>query len=344
MLENNFSILTIDYKDLESKGYVVIPAFLSSEELEILRNDISDQDAQGTPKNQNYRLGAISQATLDRFAPKFNEVSTGVRSQTSIQADLLVGGAYFSTEGNQSFGWHQDHESYYLTQNHYHYLNLYMPIIKPDLSKSNLCIIPFDRLKVKSPALYQKIVKNGAARYQVEKNKTTICNDNEGGKLGILDYSIEDIVETPYLNAGDLLLIRGDVIHRTQDAETLRTALSIRITSSQDKIVKDRLVRGGLKKFHMMLNNIASYQVIFDYLDHHKIGQFYINGQDAERFVEFSKTFPNERWMTKSQFFRYLIWQKIKAGVIFNAAFIALYYLAAKIKSSLLKLFSSAAK
>ena len=339
MLANNLNILSIDYKDLEFKGYVVIPCFLSSEELEILKNDISDQNSQGMPKNQNYRLGAISQAALDRFAAKFNEVSTGVRAQTNIQADLLVGGAYFSTEGNQSFGWHQDHESYYLTQNHYHYLNLYMPIIKPDLSKSNLCIIPFDRLKTKSPTIYNRLVNKGATHYQIEKDKTIIYNDNDGGKLGVLDYSIEDIAEIPYLNAGDLLLIRGDVIHRTQDAETLRTALSIRITSSQDKIVKDKLVRGGLKKFQMMLNNVVSYQVIFDYLDYHKVGCLHINGKDAEQFIEFSKTFPKEKWMTKSQFFRYLIGQKIRAGLIFNAAFIASYHLASKVKSSLLKLF-----
>lgn len=339
MLANNLSILSRDYKDLESKGYVVIPSFLSSEELEVLRNDISAQDDQGTPQNQNYRLGAISQSTLDKFAQKFNELSNSVRAQTNIQADLLVGGAYFSTEGNQSFGWHQDHESYYLTENHYHYLNLYMPIIKPDVRKSNLCIVPFDRLKVKSPEIYKRILNKGATRYQVEKHKTTIYNDNQGGKLGTLDYSIEDIAETPYLNAGDLLLIRGDVIHRTQDAETLRTALSIRITSSEDKIVKAKLVRGGLSKFTMMLNNIANYQVIFAYLNQHKLRQFNINGKDADQFIEFSKTFPKKQWMTKSQFFRYLIWQKIKAGLVLNAGFIALYYLASKLKARLLKLF-----
>ncbi len=339
MLANNLNILSIDYKDLELKGYVIIPSFLSSEELEILKNDISNQDSQGMPKNQNYRLGAISPETLNRFTPKFNEVGTGVRSQTNIQADLLVCGAYFSTEGNQSFGWHQDHESYYLTQNHYHYLNLYMPIIKPELSKSNLCIIPFDRLKARSPEVYPRILNKGATRYQVAKNKTTIYNDNDGGKLGVLDYSIEDIAETPYLNAGDLLLIRGDVIHRTQDADSLRTALSIRIASSQDKIVKDQLVRGGLKKFQMMLNNIASYQVIFSYLDDHQVEYLHVNGKDAEQFIEFGKTFPSEKWMTERQFFRYLIWQKCRSGLIVNAAFITLYHLAHKVKSTLLKLF-----
>jgi len=314
MRVNNLSFLSIDYKDLESKGYVVIPSFLSSEEIEILRNDSSEQDSQGLPKNQNYRLGAISKVALAKFTEKFNEVSAGVRAQTNIQADLLVGGAYFSTDGNQSFGWHQDHESYYLTQNHYDYLNLYMPIIKPDISKSNLCIIPFDRLKSRSPKIYKNLLNRGATHYQIEKNKTIVHNDNEGGTFGILDYSIEDIAETPHLNSGDLLLIRGDVIHRTQDAETLRTALSIRITSSQDKIVKDNLIRGGLKKFHMMLNNAAEYQVVFDYLDHHKIKQFSVSGKDTEKFIEFSKTFSNKKWMTRSQFFRYLIWQKIKTG------------------------------
>lgn len=331
---------SLSYKDLESNGYLLIPSFLSPAEIEMFENDIAVRNiayAQKKLKNDNYRwIENPSKEVFEKFIDKFTSVYSTVAQQTNIKADLLLGGTYFSTQGGQSFGWHQDHESYYFYQNHYHYLNLYIPIIKPEISKSNLCIIPFDRLKARNPDIYQKVLGKGAVYYKVENNITIIYNENDGGEYGRLDYSIDDIAETPQLKSGDLLLLRGDVIHRTEDATTLRTALSVRIASTQKKISKIELVDGGLKKFQMMLNGRALYQILLSYFDEMKVNELSLT--DWEKFHEFSKTFSEEQIMSRSQFSKYLLLQKIRMGLFYNTAIVLSHFLGAHFNKFVMKL------
>ncbi len=339
MTIDNFNT-SLSYKDLESNGYLVIPSFLSPAEIEIFTNDIAVKNiayAQSKIKNENYLwLEDASKEVFAKFGDKFAAVSSTIAQQTNIKADFPLGGVYFSTQGGQSFGWHQDHESYYFYQNHYHYLNFYIPIIKPEISKSNLCIIPFDRLKARNPDIYRRVLGKGAVYYKVENNTTIIYNDNDGGEYGRLDYSIDDIAETPQLKSGDLLLLRGDVIHRTEDALTLRTALSVRIASTHKKIRKIELVDGGLKKFQMMLNGRALYQMLLSYFDEMKVQELSLT--DWEKFHEFSKTFSEEQIMSRSQFSRYLLWQKIRMGLFYNTAVVLSHFLGAHLNKFAMKL------
>ncbi len=173
---------------------------------------------------------------------------------------LISAGVYFSTAKNQKLDWHQDHESYYLYQNHHDYLNFYIPIVKPDREKSNISVVPFDILKSKSPDIYEKILGKGAVSYQVKENKTIIFNCNEGGKYGVLPYDINEIAFTPMLDSGDLLLMRGDVIHKTQDADTQRIAASIRIANGEHKMSKTKMLKGGKVKLDLMANNRGEYE------------------------------------------------------------------------------------
>ena len=46
-----------------------------------------------------------------------------VRANTAIRVDCNLGSFYFAT-ARGAFPWHQDHESYFTTQNHFDYLNL----------------------------------------------------------------------------------------------------------------------------------------------------------------------------------------------------------------------------
>jgi ectoine hydroxylase-related dioxygenase (phytanoyl-CoA dioxygenase family) len=131
-------------------------------------------------------------------------------------------------------GWHQDHESYYYFQQNYHYLNFYIILEKEDPNKSGLSIIPFDKLREYSGA--DKIIGSGAKSFHPQENSTTVISQ-ETGEIFNIPVDIDSIALTPNLEPGDLFLLRGDTIHKTQDNETHRLALSIRCTRG-DSVIK----------------------------------------------------------------------------------------------------------
>ncbi len=58
---------------------------------------------------------------------------------------------------------------------------------------------------------------------------------------------------------GDALVMRGDVIHRTQDTETDRLAASFRVTCSSTPVHRERLLSGGREKLRYIMNNHMLY-------------------------------------------------------------------------------------
>ena len=63
-----------------------------------------------------------------------------------------------------------------------------------------------------------------------------------------MPIGIESISVTPDLIPGDLLLIRGDVIHKTQDTLTHRVSVSFRVTNGNALINKNLLITGCERK------------------------------------------------------------------------------------------------
>jgi hypothetical protein len=247
-------------KDLETKGFVAVPGFLSTAELGECQADFRSQP--NDRRNLNYSgITDASRATA-HLLPRIREMLRLVSEQTDLQVDSPAGAAFFSVGRGINFAWHQDHESFFSLQNHYDYLNFYIPIVKPRRDKSNLCIIPFDVLEAESPRTFQRVVRRGASRFiRAGKKRLVFCDDN--GSVHVMSTDIERLAHTPMLAAGDLLLLRGDIIHRTQDAETERVALSFRASNSRAVIKRRRLADGGLHKARMMAKNPRDYQKMF---------------------------------------------------------------------------------
>lgn len=322
--------LTANYQDLEDKGYLVIPDFLSAFEIYGFRENFAEQPSQSYEK---YIVKNPHNKFLHGYLDKFRAVTDLVVTQTAIHADVLVGGVYFMTHGEQVFGWHQDRDSYYFCQNHYDYLNFYIPLIKPDKNRSNLSLIPFDRLQARSPEFCKRILGKGASLFEVYGRKTVLVDENQGWTGYVLDYSLDELAETPALGAGDLLLLRGDVIHRTQDADTLRVALSVRFAKSCQEISRANLVKGGTKKFEMMVHEHIRYQKILGYM-----GMLGTNSvQIREITHKSSQAFEGKRMMSRFEFFLYLLQEKIKMGLFLNAAKIVGEVLREHLRSVVLK-------
>lgn len=235
--------MKIVWNDLVDKGFLIIRNFLTEAELNVLRKDYEklnlpkrgEQDGpiiRGQPK--------VSQLISKYFEPKLTALSDEIERQTGLQSDVQTAGLFFSTKGGIDYIWHQDHESWFLFQEHYHYIHNYMPIYKPEAKLSNVSLIPFDALKQKSPEYYNVLVGRGAREFKVE-NGVTHVKDDETGEMFTMPFDIDELEFNPELGVGDLLLFRGDVIHRTQDTLTDRVTASFRRQSSQTLVNRQRI-------------------------------------------------------------------------------------------------------
>src|SRR5262245_4649425 len=110
-----------NWLDLKSRGFLVIHNFLTETERELLLRDYESPRA--VAANSNYDLKLVGPDALARFEPRLQAVTAAVHSATGIEADLTTACLYFAIERGVNFAWHQDHESYFLFQEHYHHLN-----------------------------------------------------------------------------------------------------------------------------------------------------------------------------------------------------------------------------
>jgi ectoine hydroxylase-related dioxygenase (phytanoyl-CoA dioxygenase family) len=280
-----FDLSAIPWSELESKGYVVVPAFLTPPEIDVFRADYQAtghasrahepnpsaaaraKDAIDVPYKVRHVTPAVRHVIDDKLAAAARAVkfATGVRVNTHSSGPF--GSLYFTTNGDVGLGWHQDSVSYYAYQNHYDYLNFYIPIVKPDRTRSNLSVIPFDALSARSPEVCQAIRGRGATRFVVKRGATVVHDNDRGGRHGVLPYDLAELAVTPELAAGDLLLLRGDVIHRTQDTATRRVAVSIRMMNARTRVRRAELLRGGLVKTILMTQLRNDFQVLLDCFD-----------------------------------------------------------------------------
>ena len=242
------------YEDLITQGYVVIPDFLNSQHLELLRGDHArDREFH----NGNYRTTIASRPVFDHLRALLVDALGLVRAQTTLTVDTPIPSGQYTDTAEISFGWHQDHEAFYQLQQNQQYLNFYIPIIKPDPDLSGLSVVPFAALSAADPHCMDRVINHGAAVYTSGPN-TAVRDDDLGGDYHI-NCDIDSLAVHPRLEPGDLLLMRGDLIHRTQDNDTQRVAVSFRCTDGSALISRSRLLEGCDKKREIMSNNRRVY-------------------------------------------------------------------------------------
>ncbi len=292
--------------DLQTKGFVVIRGFLSNAVLEGARADYGARPLNNS--NRNYGISMASAEANALLRPLVNEVLRSVREQTDLKPDLPAGAAYFATGRGINFSWHQDHESFFTIQNHYDYLNFYIPIVKPRKDKSNLCIVPFDVFEREAPKTFRRVLRGGASRF-IPMGARTLVYFDDSGSVHLMKPNIEELGHTPHLDAGDLLLIRGDMVHRTQDTETFRVAMSFRASMAGAIVKRSKLVDGGLYKARMMAKNAASYRRMF--------AAFEAARSDEMTSAELMKASANVPEPPDERRFIYeLLERKLRAGVL----------------------------
>jgi hypothetical protein len=299
--------------DLETRGFVHIRGFLSADEVRLLQDDHARTTLDA---NGNFNSKSPSAEVMAALTPRFDDVLRQVRATTSVRADVYVPdtSVYFAvgSAAGVNFPWHQDHESFFIVQNHFDYVNFYMPIVKPDPAKSNVCIIPFDVLKREAPKAHDFLVGNGAGHFVPVAGRWLATNDERGG-VRVINADLEALAVTPQLAVGDLLLMRGDIVHRTQDADTSRVALSWRAASGSTVVRRDRLAAGGVRKAQMMRRHTEPYQKMINAFDSaHK------DEMPLAELLDIYCTAPRPAPMAPRAFSRLLFREKRRAHTLGN--------------------------
>ncbi len=251
----------IDYLSLNRKGYLVIPNILSVEDLEQMRNDyaaIKHKFEFENPENKNYKLlpGKIQDTVYQKLNVQLRNVS--VFSNLKIDTFFSKAITYFDSEF-LNFNWHIDHEMYYMYQHPNRILNFWVPLIKPEPTTSGLTILPHDVFKRLSPDIFEeRILNHGAKRFRVREGKT-ILYDDEIGDTVTIDFDFNEYSVTPSVMPGDLLILKGDVVHRSQEESVNRVAFSIRAIDEDVVITKEKFNSGCQYKKQMIENNVMCY-------------------------------------------------------------------------------------
>jgi len=260
--------------DLLTRGFVVVPGFLDSSDISKLLTDYQyqlDQYQHQSADNKNYIMLTSNFAHGLEF--KIHSLLHQIRDHTNLQTDMCDTVIDYLDTAFINFGWHQDHETYYMWQNSRDTLNFWMPLIKSSGLESGVQVVPHDKLGLARA----QIESRGATKFQVINAKYTRMIDDECGQETILPVNIDAMAETPVVNVGDVLLIRGDTVHRTQPISTPRVAASLKCTNSKSPVHRDKFFNRCAVKSAMIDNNPAIYQ---------KITKAFESGQDQITVAE----------------------------------------------------------
>lgn len=247
---------TASSASLQSRGFLLLPSFFSHTDLQAL---IAGFESTSTRSKPGDDVKFASRKTLAILSDKLAPVTARIERETDIRVDLKICGVYFDTLDIARWktppSFHQDHDGYYLFQNVAHYLNFYIPIIKPDPEKSNLSLVPFDLLQARDPRTFARLMGRGASRLRPLKSGQTQVLDDALGDRWLMNCPVQEIAITPTLHAGDLLIMRGDLIHKTQDSDSRRVAISFRMTNSTQIVRKRNFLQGSRKKLSYMIEH-----------------------------------------------------------------------------------------
>ena len=228
-------------EDILTKGYAVIPNFLTAEEIQIFLDDYEMCQTYPGMKDK-IDMGNVSYSASQSIKQKIQDTA----AQTGLEVDLVVPYGMYTDTSKTTFMWHQDAGNYLIIPECYNYLNFYIPIDKPNPDISGISVVPMDALKASVPDYFNTFYKSAARRFIPQSNTTRVIED-EDGRRWTLPLNIDTIAVSPKLNTGDLLLLRGDVIHKTQDNLTKRIAVSIRATRGSAVASADRIFKKGTR-------------------------------------------------------------------------------------------------
>jgi hypothetical protein len=254
--------MTLNFKDLETRGYLVIKDFLNETEIaQCLAGYQRAKENNLTNGFENKNYCVFQRLENHGLTVKLSSLLSEIRSHTDIKADYVRQTSEYFDNAVATFGWHQDHEPYYQYQDNYNVISMWIPLIKARPQVSGIKMIPFDRLMEHCPDItVTRFLRKGAKRILTDKkqNTTTVIDDSVGDRFQ-LSFDIETIEDIPEISVGDLLINRCDVLHCTQDTIDHRVSFSIRCIQLAGELRRDKFYDVCDVQKRFMKNNPNTY-------------------------------------------------------------------------------------
>jgi hypothetical protein len=238
-----------DWSDIATKGFVVVREFLDSKERACMLEGYARAERIAIDYDRRVRQVLERSVDLDVVAPirgKIDQALRDIASTTDVHCDLVMRVYYFAAKVS-TYTWHQDMD--FWAQDRPRLLNFYIPLQKPAPEKTNLRLVPNDALARVASGL---VGSGGRTFRPIAEEGSTEVIDVAAGQRYTIPADIEALGVTPQLAEGDLLVVRGDVVHRTEDADTTRIALSVRVANRASSIERDGLLVGPPSKRRVM--------------------------------------------------------------------------------------------
>lgn len=249
---------------IKTRGFFHQKGFLAKEEiadLKRLREQVTGPNMKA-PLRHVDGCSIFDQALLHRL---------GTLQKECFPDDelFLYGASFFSIFKNDAdhsinLPYHQDATSFFLYQEHYYYLNFYLVIEKSDPENANLTIVPFDILQTHDPVLYQLLLRSGATRFR----NGQLINDYLGWTHTPV-VNLDDISVTPQLDVGDLLVWRGDTLHKTHNLQADRVSVSLRAMNKKSVTKRHKLTTLAYSVLDFMSKKADEFAMI-DYIYAHE--------------------------------------------------------------------------
>ena len=272
---------------LDERGFCDVPEFLSRDEIDFLVEEFDAcPDYAPAPRTRHAtrhlgdkpvagQTGALRSTAMGRretfqgLGPRMEEFAQGVTGAKAALYQIL----YLQTPVTD-LSWHQDHDHFFLTEYNRTHLNYWIPLVKPSRTEAGLRVIPWDRLREKSPRMFNLCRRSGASRlYPLRDGGTLYISDWSGVHWVEENLEIEDVMETPEVGVGDLLLLCLNTIHATQTTDDRRLAVSLRTCDPETPIDWHRVAGSPTPR---MMKNLAGQSKlnfpVFQHVQEHDFG------------------------------------------------------------------------
>jgi hypothetical protein len=259
-----------NFKELETNGYILLKNAFNSIELETLKQDYFNVKANSKKPDSSiktaHKIYNTVSAPEHSLESKLLIILEKIRQDTNIKTDLVDTTSLYFDTNVLSYGWHQDHESYFQWQDMYNHLNFWIPLEKLNAEDDGWEVIGFNTLNEVFPEIAKNFVLHkGAQLFNpifAKGFRTRIIN-NDTATDHLLTENIFSCATKINIEVGDILIMRGDLIHRSQSIKHHRVSLSIRCNYSKGLVSKDKFLAGGNKKKIYMIGNPESYKKHF---------------------------------------------------------------------------------